>query len=804
MNLTVEQFISMANTKRAFGNFLVCERTLPARKPIFRECDRALSTPVLKVLKDFGIDKLYSHQALAINELRQGRNISVGTATASGKSLCYTLPIIERLSVNPHSRALLLFPTKALGHDQMNAFGKALSASGLRAMISDYDGDTLRERRRAIREKASAIFSNVDMLNSSILSQHTYWKGFLSNLEFVVIDESHYYRGVLGSHTAMLIRRLRRLLRFYGAEPQFILCSATLANNNDHAEGLVGLPFTTIDVDGSASGSKTFFLLNPYQKAEQDKSINNIAGILVAYLMTFGLRSLAFVNNRASAERVMQYAQQHLQESAAARSLRGKPAMMNLVDKVKSYRAGYLPEYRRQTEAELRDGELLTLVSTNAMELGVDIGALDSTMLVGYPGSTASFWQQVGRSGRNENQSFSLTLFKDTPVDQFFVRNPELLFGAPTETARISLENDNIVRDHLVCAARELPLSRTDFDLFGEETLKRNADALTREGKLHIRPDYTRVADPAERGAGYRLNMRSMGSRDAISLIDISTGEVLEHIEWTYALKELYPGAVYTHKGVFFKIVELDPAAKVARGTRSQMYEYTTRVGETIITPAAEGVRDELYLPNADAGVGDWRVSQRVVGFRTHPLYQGKSDQSQFFEVEGMPALEFDTKALWLGIADFAPNLPPHLAEHPESALHAVGHLLLNSLAMLAMCDTGDLAETMVVDYHPDLPSPSIFIFEQHEGGVGIVDYATEGCSELLERAYAILNSCNCRYGCPACVEFSLCFDSGDITPSKPGARMLLNALMTTPSGVRPIQGKPLARPRKPVAAGAR
>ena len=775
MELTASEYIDLALSQNIFGSMLTHIHKLPPRPAHLRDTDKPLSPAVKHALAKKGVERLYYHQAVSIDNVREGKNVIVDTGTASGKSLCYSVPTLERLMQNPNSRALFLFPTKALGHDQIDSFNALSAAAQSDLQATAYDGDTAKEFRRGFRESGRVIVSNIDMLASSILPQHRVWSRFLSGLEFVVIDEVHYYRGVTGSHLAMLIRRLRRILAQYGANPIFILCSATLSNAEAHAEALTGLPFVPVLRDGAPASAKTFLMLNESESNAESKGINARAGAILAGLMISGLPSLTFVSNRAASERVVQYTKQVLQESAASQGLNGRNGQgyYDLWDRVKPYRAGYLPEYRRQTEMELKSGSILSLVSTNAMELGIDIGGLEGVVIVGYPGTVASFWQQAGRAGRQDSESVVLLLLKDNPVDQFYGINPAELYESPTESARISVSNSNILREHILCAAAESPLTRNDFEYFGEAALKNISAQLVEEGLIAAHSDRTRRLAPGVDNPSYRMNIRSIGGGELVELVDIESVQTLERVSWALALNELYPGAIYSHKGKPYRIRSFDVPRYKAFAERVDSYEYTTQVSDALVFPPENAVSVSVSIPNTTTFLIDTNVSVRVIGYKTQHLHRYVGNE--FTEVENMPALEFPTKGLCLAL-DSSTDMPYTILLQPEGALHAFAHLAINALSMLAMCDPGDLSETLLLE-HPQLPTPSVFIYENHEGGVGIVDYAAANPDKLLERIDLIVKGCKCRTGCPACVDMARCSDSTDIEPSKSGVISLLAAL---------------------------
>ena len=418
------------------SGYYVHQETLPERPARYGDLDNPLPNTLARLLENKGIHRLYSHQAEAMNRLSEGRNVIISTSTASGKSLCYHLPALSSLLTDRRAKVMYVFPTKALAHDQLDSL-RSLAPQGSSIVANTYDGDTPKESRRNIRRTSSIIVTNPDMLHAAVLPYHRGWTDFLRNLRLVVIDEAHYYRGVLGAHVAMIIRRLRRICRDLGAGPQFVLCSATLSNATAHAEKLVGLPFVSVERDGSPSGSREFVFWNPteYRDDEEGRaSINMEAAEITARLLKRGIRTMTFVRSRSGVERVCDLTRRLLRGSANGT--------------VHPYRAGYLADYRRDTERRLQNGEILGLVTTNAMELGVDVGGLDASVLTGYPGTVSSVWQQAGRSGRAQTPALSVLVARDHPVDQYFMRHPDVFFNAPYESARITISNPHILEDH--------------------------------------------------------------------------------------------------------------------------------------------------------------------------------------------------------------------------------------------------------------------------------------------------------------------------------------------------------------------
>ena len=729
---------------------------IEAREAQYRQADAELHPNVKAAMEAKGALRTYSHQADAIDAAMRGSNVVVSTSTASGKSICFHAPVLHTLLNDNRARALYLFPTKALGHDQLSGLDEMMEGGGIDLGCHTYDGDTPREDRAHIRAASRIIITNVDMMQVSMLPQHRAWRSFLSNLKYVVIDEAHYYRGVFGTHVAMIMRRLRRILRQYGASPQFILCSATIANPGEHAERLVGLPFDVIDGDGSPSGSRAFILLDAASTEQKMGStgINMQAAMVTSNLMRRNVKTLAFAQNRAGVERIVQYTEEYLNGRRAGRYRR--PELKN---KIRPYRSGYLANDRRAVERGLRDGDLLAVASTNALELGVDIGSVSATVIAGYPGTIASSWQQAGRSGRNGKQSLSLMLLRDNPVDSFYVRFPQAFFGAAHEFAQVNLQNENILGAHLECAAAELPLSRADFDIFGERALRFTTHGLVQAGRLIVDGAVRRLA-PGIDSPAFNVNIRA-SDNDRFDLLNADNGRKLEETSRLYALRELYPGAVYAHKGQTYRVVNFDESAREAHLSYLDQRIYTQAETSTTIRILEEPVvvnagRRKIWTSRV-------LIRSQVMGYYERDLYTPE-DKGKFFPVN-MPALEYETMAAWFTGREPRPRYPDD-----GGALHAIAHVGTGALSMLAMCDRRDLG-AIAVDEHPQLGTSAAFIFEEELGGVGILDFVRNNPEALVQRMVDMVASCGCDEGCPSCIDSPFCSD--DVEP--PSKELMLD-----------------------------
>ncbi|MCY4580805.1 MAG: DEAD/DEAH box helicase [Chloroflexi bacterium] len=752
----VSGLVSELEAALANGDFAGHVEHIEAREAQYRQPDADLHPNVKAAMKAKGALRTYSHQAYAIDAAMRGSNVVVSTSTASGKSICFHAPVLHTLLNDSRARALYLFPTKALGHDQLSGLDEMMKGGGIDLSCDTYDGDTPREDRKHIRASSRIIITNVDMMQVSMLPQHGAWRSFLSNLKYVVLDEAHYYRGVFGTHVAMIMRRLRRILRQYGASPQFILCSATIANPREHAERLVGLPFDVIDSDGSPSGSRAFILLDAASTEQKMGStgINMQAAMVTSSLMRRNVKTLAFAQNRAGVERIVQYTEEYLNGRRAGRYRR--PELKN---KIRPYRAGYLADDRRAVERGLREGNLLAVASTNALELGVDIGSVSATVIAGYPGTIASSWQQAGRSGRNGKQSLSLMLLRDNPVDSFYLRFPQAFFGAAHESAQVNLQNENILGAHLECAAAELSLSRADFDIFGERALRFTTRGLVQAGRLIVDGAVRRLA-PGIDSPAFNVNIRA-SDNDRFDLLNADNGRKLEETSRLYALRELYPGAVYAHKGQTYRVVNFDEGAREAYLSYLDQRIYTQAEISTTIRILEEPVvvnagRRKIWTSRV-------LIRSQVMGYYERDLYTPE-DKGKFFPVD-MPALEYETMAAWFTGREPRPRYPDD-----GGALHAIAHVGTGALSMLAMCDRRDLG-AIAVDEHPQLGTSAAFIFEEEMGGVGILDFVRNNPEALVQRMVDMVASCDCDEGCPSCIDSPFCSD--DVEP--PSKELMLD-----------------------------
>jgi len=741
------------------GQIVHIEHIAP-RRATHGELEESLTPALHESLKQRGLLPLYRHQAEAVNHAFLGENVMVATASASGKTLCYNIPALQALLTEPGSRCLYLFPTKALAQDQLRTLRELCCPELFTADdFATFDGDTPRAERADIRTRARIVLSNPDMLHLGILPNHRQWARMLRSLRYVVIDEAHVYRGVFGSHLSGVLRRLRRLCRIYGSQPQFICSSATVANPGEHAERLVGLPFVVVDRDGSPRGGKDFVFWNPPLidvARSTRRSANTEATNLFTALLGEGIRTLTFTRTRRLTELIYAYSRDRLAVAGTG-----------LAERIRPYRAGYLPKERRRIEQELFSGHLLGVVATTALELGIDVGDLEATILTGYPGSIASTWQQAGRSGRGKERSLSFLIGLDGPLDQYLMRHPEFFFKRSFENALVNPDNPYIARAHLLCAAWEMPLSKGDEAFFGE-VLERERAELERRGALRERRGQWYLA-PTIAHPAQSINIRST-SRENYDIIDSGTGSLMETIEDTVAFFQIHPGAVYLHQGEAYIITTLDLESRTAHASRVDAGYYTQSKELTDLHILK--VRREKRTRRARVYLGDVEVTTSVVGYRKKAQF---TDEVLGEEPLELPPQHFPTVALWF-------DLPESVIAEVEKdkldlagGLHAVEHAAIGVLPLFALCDRNDIGgESSVL--HPDTGKPQVFIYDAHPGGIGISEKGFDLVTRLWETALKAIDECPCTEGCPSCIQSPKC-GNNNRPLDKRAAEVLLEGL---------------------------
>ncbi len=733
----------------------------------------AMDARLARALRTRGIEQLYTHQADAIAHALAGRHAVIVTPTASGKTLCYNAPVLQSILTDPSSRALYLFPTKALAQDQLAELHQLAelvgSEGGGEIGVFTYDGDTPQDARRAVRARAHVVLSNPDMLHSGILPHHPRWAKLFENLKFVVIDELHAYRGVFGSHLGNIVRRLQRVCRHYGSNPTFICSSATIANPRELAERLVGAPFEEIRKSGAPRGEKFFLFVNP-------PVVNAQLGIRRSYLaesrrvviefLKRGLQAIVFAQSRLATELLTTYLKQ---------AFEGPPGAS---DVIRGYRGGYLPLHRREIERGLRNGDVRCVVSTNALELGIDIGALDVAVLAGYPGSIAATWQRAGRAGRRSGRSAAVLVASSAPIDQFVVRNPEYFFGASPEHALVNPDNLHILLDHVKCAAFELPF--TSGDSFGTINVQEVLAVLAEEGFVHLVDgtwQWTQDSYPAN-----AVSLRSVTSDNFVVIDTTDEERVIGETDFTSGPSTLHEKAIYMVEGRLFQVERLDYDNRKAFVRAVECDYYTDAITHTKVTilerfdqDQASGLKPQAQVHAPDpigvlrlvpgASHGEVHVVSRVVGFKKIKFYTNENVGSGELE---LPEQQMHTTSYWLTIpSDVLATLPESAADKRDGVV-GLAFAMHNIAPMLLMCDRHDLG--LSVDgvnleggarlggqargSKPEALSaePVIFLFDNYPGGIGLSEPLFSLNADLLARTRELIDTCPCESGCPSCV----------------------------------------------------
>ena len=758
--MSTSTFISHLKKLPAYRGQIVHIEHIRPKDATYGELEQPLHPTLRAALETNHLVPLYSHQASAINAVRSGKNVAVVTPAASGKTLCYNIPVLNTILTQKGSRALYLFPTKALAQDQLRTLRELTSAELTNLSYETFDGDTPQRERGEIKRSADIVLSNPDMVHVGILPNHRSWAKMLSRLRYVVIDEAHIYRGVFGSHVANVLRRLQRICAYYGASPQFICCSATIANPQEHVERLTGLPFEVISENGSPHGSKEFIFWNPplIDEAQSVRhSANSEATLLLTELVRKRIRSLGFARSRRLTELIYLYVREQLNHD--------QPALAN---SILPYRAGYLAEDRRFIERELFEGRLTAVVATNALELGVNIGDLDATVLTGYPGSIASTWQQAGRSGRSKESSLSFLIGLDNPLDQYLMRHPEFFFGKSHENALIDPDNPRILKPHLLCAAWELPLSAGEEKRFGKN-YNQVRDELEDNGLLHKQRGRWYPA-ASEVYPAQDVNIRSASSQ-SFDLVDATSGRLLETVEDANAFFQIHPGAIYLHQGESYLVTELNLTAHTAyaRPTDALYYTQTRDITDIdILEPLLEKDADGtmVYLGNV-------QVTTTVLGFKKKRVF---TDEVIGEEPLDLPPQSFPTVALWFDIPLQVDEKLVAGGLDFAGGLHATEHAAIALLPLFALCDRNDIGGVST-PFHPDTGKAQIFIYDGHPGGIGIAEKGFELMTELWQATLRAISECLCEEGCPACIQSPKCGNNNEPLDKK-AAIMILEELV--------------------------
>jgi DEAD/DEAH box helicase domain-containing protein len=778
------------------GDVLTAVRYFPAREAQWAEFPPWVRTNLVAAYGAKGIRQLYTHQAIAAEAVHVRKNVVVVTPTASGKTLCYNLPILNSILANPDTRVLYLFPTKALAQDQLAELYDLNQRLDNLFGVFTYDGDTPADARRAIREKGHVVLTNPDMLHTGILPHHTRWTRLFENLRYIVIDELHTYRGVFGSHLCNVLRRLRRIASFYGSDPQFICCSATIANPGDLAARLLEKEVDVLDVNGAPAGEKTFVFYNP-------PVVNRALGIRRSYInetsrvaqefLKRDLQTMVFANSRLQTEILLTYLQQ------------ANPHPPGKQEAIRGYRGGYLPNERREIERGLRDGQIRGVVTTSALELGIDVGSLDAVVMAGYPGSIAGTWQRAGRAGRRSGSSCAVMIASSSPLDQFIVRHPDYFFGNTPEHAFIQPDNLEILINHLKCAAFELPLA--PGERFGEVDIPDLCARLAEAGFLHLAGEHyhwTHEAYPAD-----TISLRSITS-DNFIIIDVTGApSVIGELDFTSALVFLHEKAIYIHGGQQYHVEHLDFKERKAYVKRVDVDYYTDaiRYTQVRVLEATETSAASATSANSHSH-GDVLVRSQVVGFKKIKFFTNENIGDGKLE---LPENEMHTTSYWITLARPLVESLPYSVSERQSGMFGLLHALSSVATLLLMCADRDLGTAIgerppapdsatdlvgaghAVPAAPHLdtvdaftPSrirevsrsnlkeffePNLYLFDAYPGGIGFSEPLFRTHDLLIHKTRELIAACACDEGCPSCVG-----PAGDLAPRAKEATLAILA----------------------------
>ncbi len=761
---TVQEVLSELTQRFRADEVLTAVKHFPAREAQYRPMPGWVRPELVTAYRQKGIEQLYSHQAAAAELAREGRNFVVVTPTASGKTLCYNLPVLNAILENGDTRALYLFPTKALAQDQLAELHDLAKRLDDTFGVFTYDGDTPSDARRAIRERTHVVLTNPDMLHTGILPHHTKWTRVFENLRYIVIDELHTYRGVFGSHLANVLRRLRRIARFYGSDPQFICCSATIANPGELAAQLIEKQVDVIEENGAPAAEKLFVFYNP-------PMVNRNLGIRRSYLnettrvakelLARKLQTIVFANSRLHTEVLLT----HLQQAF--------PASVGQFEPIRGYRGGYLPGERREIERGLREGRIRGVVATSALELGIDIGSLDAAVMAGYAGSIASTWQRAGRAGRRSGTSCAVMVASSAPLDQFIVQHPDYFFGRSPEHAYVQPDNLEILINHLKCAAFELPLESRDT--FGAADVPELCERLAEAGFLHRSGaswHWVQQAYPAD-----TVSLRSVTS-DNFVIIDTTGNQdgsedghprVIGEVDFSSALTTVHPKAIYLHQGQQYHVEKLDFDQRKAYVKSVNVDYYTDAVRYTQVRVLEIAAEERIAGPAARAH-GDVLVRSQVIGFKKIKFFTNENVGDGKLE---LPENEMHTTAFWITLdRALLTELPFALSER-QNGIFGLLYALESIASLLLMCDRRDLGtavgerppapgmETEWQDSHAAITDPSemkeffepnLYLYDAYPGGIGFSEPLFRVHDLLLRRTRELISSCPCEKGCPSCV----------------------------------------------------
>ncbi|MFA6711845.1 MAG: DEAD/DEAH box helicase [Candidatus Caldatribacteriota bacterium] len=739
MSCDVKAIIQELEQDFAIRPYLTALEHIPARDARLDDFPDWLHKGIIEQLKQDGINNLYSHQASALHAINKGDNVVVVTPTASGKTLCYNLPVLDRIIKEPESRAIYLFPTKALSQDQLAELYRMVDALDKPISTYTYDGDTPVSARSAIRNQGNIIVTNPDMLHTGILPHHTKWHRLFQNLRYVVLDEIHIYRGVFGSHMANVIRRLKRICEFYGSTPQFICCSATIANPLELAERIVEEKFTLVNNNGAPSGEKYFLFYNPPVVNRQlgiRKSLIKETANLVSKFLNHDIQSIVFARSRLTTELLTSYLKDYLDKMGQDRDL------------VRGYRGGYLPNLRREIERGLKDGVIKGVVSTNALELGVDIGQLDACFIAGYPGTIASTWQQAGRAGRRSDTSVAVLVASSVPLDQYIINSSDYFFRETPESAVIDPDNLSILISHIKCAAFELPF--VPGENFGSEELEDILQFLEDKGIIHFTRNkwhWMSEAYPAD-----EVSLRS-ASTENFTIIDLEEGlnKVIGEVDRESAPTTIFEGAIYIHEGEQYTITKLDYDDYKAYAKKVEVNYYTDAQVESnikVLDVFDIYEKENVIHQHGEIAITTISTMYKKVKFYTHEnLGYGKIN---------LPAEDMHTTAYSLILSETFSDLAGRKMASGftfdlAGGLLALSNVMVNVTPLFVMCDPKDIRAIAQIR-SPFTDLPTLYIYDNYPGGVGFSEKIFELRDKILIAARELIENCGCDEGCPSCV----------------------------------------------------
>lgn len=761
---SVREYLAAMRASKRFGPQVVHVEDIKGSAAIYGQVERSWSEAVNQVIAFLSINGLFSHQAQAINHIRAGQSVVTATRTASGKSLIYNLPVFEHILENPADHALYLFPLKALAQDQLRTIDTMRAGLPESDSISAaiYDGDTSAHKRKKIRDlPPNILISNPDIVHLSLLSYHDQWSVFWSRLKFVVLDEIHTYRGVFGSHMSWIMRRLKRICSHYGSEPIFIMSSATIGNPEQFARDLLNQPAHCLTSSGAPQGQKSFVFFDPHDSPAY------AASQLLEAALKRGLRTIVYTQSRRMAELV---------------SIWTSAKLGDMQDKLMAYRAGFLPEERRDIESKLCSGELLGVVSTSALELGIDIGELEVCILVGYPGSVMAAWQRSGRVGRRQHDSIVVLIAGEDALDKHFMAHPKDFFGRDVESAVINPQNREIVQRHLLCAAAELPLAADD-PLVAAENAQQALDNLLLSGQLLA----------AEKGDFYyasrkypqrQVDIRGGGRSFAIR--DTGTDKIIGHVDGGRCFSECHPGAVFLQMGRSLMVEKLDLEGSLVSVSEKKIHYYTRALSQK--STEVLDVYESSFRPNYKVSFGYLRVTDIVTGYQRRMIKGHHLISTHSLD---LPPNIFETEGLWIEIPDQIKETFSQDQIHFMGGVHALEHAAIGIFPLLVLCDRNDIGG-ISISFHPQIGGAAVFIYDGHAGGIGLCRQAYEHIDVLLKNAYQAIESCRCETGCPSCVHSPKC-GSGNRPIDKLAAATLLEALLSE----TPVTGYPLKKQQR-------